>query len=359
MFSQQSQIEVSIHARVDTSQKVIKEIATLWINYLNSVPDSLYSNPYWNTAEKSRFKNFDHSTPYLYQFPSRQLLPYYKPTILSIEKESPCYSIRTIFSADGLEGEYRKSNPWCITKLYAINEAGSWKLINALPVITEKWNRKTEGKITFIFPPQHAYNQDLAARANTFCNKIVKEFNFPDWKAFDFYVTDNGDEMGKLLNFDYYFAGYTTGIGMHENRILLGGIGSEYYPHEFIHLIVPRADRHGLIEEGFATWKGGQKGHTFEEGAGLLANELAKNDTITFTDILHKKWGWQFTAFYTTGAVLCQAAYEKGGVESVKQLLNVPANNEKLVDNLCRVLKIEKKDFEVFLRTSILKYRTR
>ena len=29
-------------------RKEIKEIATLWINYLNSEPDQISENPYWN-----------------------------------------------------------------------------------------------------------------------------------------------------------------------------------------------------------------------------------------------------------------------------------------------------------------------
>ena len=51
-FGQQTKIDVTIHSRVDTTQREIKEIADLWINYLNSKPDSLYDNPYWNNAEK-------------------------------------------------------------------------------------------------------------------------------------------------------------------------------------------------------------------------------------------------------------------------------------------------------------------
>ncbi|MBK6836366.1 MAG: hypothetical protein IPG89_19730 [Bacteroidetes bacterium] len=79
-----------------------------------------------------------------------------------------------------------------------------------------------------------------------------------------FYITDSGDDLGKLLNFDFFYAGYTTGIGMNDNRMLLSGQGSEYYPHEFIHLIVPKYERHWMIEEGFATWKGGTMEKTFE-----------------------------------------------------------------------------------------------
>ncbi len=356
-FGQQRKIEVGLQSRVDTSDNEIKKIAELWIGYLNSKPDSSYANPYWNNAEKIKFKNFDHSKPYLYQYPSKKLLNYYKPTILSIEKEGDNYGIRTIFSADGLQGAYRKSNPWCITKLYAIKENGEWRLKNALPIITENWHKKTLGKITFIYPPYHKFNNDLAIKASQFCNEITEEYKFPEWKPFEFYITQNGDEMGKLLNFDFFFAGYSTGIGMNDNRILLSGLGSEYFPHEFVHLIVPSQDRHWIIEEGFATWKGGQGGKTFEQSAKLFANELAKNDEVTFTDVLNKKWGWQLAAFYTTGAILCNSAYEKGGVKLVSELLKLPDDSENLIDNLCSIFKIEKNDLDDFWRAETLKFK--
>jgi hypothetical protein len=358
-FGQQTNFDVTIHSRVDTTNIETKEVANLWINYLSSKPDSLTDNPYWNNAEKIKFRNFDFSVPYLYQFPSNQLLNYYKPTILSIEKEGDYYGIRTIFAADGLQGEYRKSNPWCITKLYAVQENGEWKLKNALPIITENWNKKTIGKITFIYPPSHNLDEELAKKASRFCDEITEEFQFPQWKPFDFYITNSGDELGKLLNFDFSFAGYTTGIGMNENRMLLSGLGSEFYPHEFIHLIVPDIDRHGLMEEGFATWKGGQGGKTFEESANILANEIYLNQTITFTDILNKKWGWQYAAFYTTGAIFFKAAYDKGGIVLVKKLLETPNDNEKLIQTICSLFEIEKNEIDIFWRSEVLKFKTK
>lgn len=354
-----TRIDVSIHSRVDTSNKEIKEIAALWINYLNSKPDSLYNNPYWNQAEKSTFKDFDFSRAYLYPFSSNQLLRYFNPTILSIEKEGDYYGIRTIFSADGLDGDYRKSNPWCITKLYAIKEGDEWKLKNALPILTENWNRHKVGKITFIYPEHHPFNKKLARKASLFCNQISKAFQFPEWEPFDFYITENGDDLGKLLNFDFFFAGYTTGIAMNDNRMLLGGNGSEYYPHEFVHLIVPKFDRHQLIEEGFATWKGGQAGKTFEESAKILANELSKNDSITFSDILNRKWGWEFAAFYTSGAILCNAVYEKGGVKIISLFLNIKNNDKALISFILELFELKPEELDVFWRTEVLKYNNR
>jgi hypothetical protein len=353
---EQNRIQVDIHSRVDTTNSEIKEIAKLWINYLNSEPDKISDNPNWNEEEKNLYRDFDLSRTLLYQFPSENLLRYYKPKILSIEKEGEHYGIRTLFSANGLEGEYRKSDPWAIQKLYAVKENNEWKLKNALPVITTDWNKKTVGKITFIYPLNHIFNQELAEKANQFCNQITTEFQFPEWKPFDFYITQSGDELGKLLNFDFFFAGYTIGIGLNEKRILLSGFGSEYYPHEFVHLIVPKFDRHGLIEEGFATWKGGQGGKTFEESAKLFANELAKNDTVSFLDVLNRKWGWQYAAFYTTGAILCNSSFKKGGVKLVNEILKIPNDTEKLIDNLCLVFSIDKKDFDNFWRSETLKF---
>ncbi|MFZ6664652.1 hypothetical protein [Peijinzhouia sedimentorum] len=359
ILGQQTKIDVTIHSRVDTTKAEVKEVAELWINYLNSKPDELYDNPYWNQAEKLKYKSFDFSRAYLYQFPSNQLLGYFKPTILSIEKEGDSYGIRTIFSADGLEREYRKSNPWSITKLYAVKENAEWKLKNALPVITENWNRKTIGKITFIFPSDHNFNEELAINASLFCDRITEEFQFPEWDPFDFYITGSGDELGRLLNFDFFFAGYTTGIGMNDNRILLSGLGSEYFPHEFIHLIVPKYERHWIIEEGFATWKGGTMGKTFEESASTLANEIAVNNSITFDDVLNKKWGWQVAAFYTTGAVFCKLAYDKGGVALVKKLLETPNDNEELIQSICSLFEIEQDEINTFWRAEVLKFKSK
>lgn len=114
-----TRIDITIHNRVDTSNIEVREILDLWINYLNSTPDIIKDNPHWNEEEKSKYTDFDFSRRFLYQFSSKHLLNYYKPTILSIEKENNYYSIRTIFFADNLDGVYRNSNPWCITKLYA------------------------------------------------------------------------------------------------------------------------------------------------------------------------------------------------------------------------------------------------
>ncbi|MBI1268511.1 MAG: hypothetical protein GC193_13885 [Cryomorphaceae bacterium] len=352
----QSTFELSLHSRVDSTNKEVMEVVQLWQSYLSSSPDKIYDNPFWNEEEKTKYTDFDFTRASLYPLPADQLLNYYKPTLLSVEKDDVNYVLRTIFNAEGLEGQYKKSNPWCITKVYAVKENGKWRLKNALPMITAHWQRKTVGKITFIYPASHDFNLELAHDAAAFCDDVAKKFQFNDWQPFDYYITKNGDELGELMGFDFFYSGYTTGKGLPESRIVFSGIGSEWFPHEFIHMLVEDQPRHRLIDEGFATWLGGTRGLTFDESAHMLANQLAKNKTVSFNDILNG-WGREYAAFYTTGAIICNLVYEKGGIAAIKKLLNTAPDDEALFETVSELLGISRKNLDAEIRQATLNYR--
>ena len=55
---------------------------------------------------------------------------------------------------------------------------------------------------------------------------------------------------------------------------------------------------------------------------------------------------------------IAKSRYEKGGFKLVNELLKIPNDSEKLLDNLCLIFDIEKKDFDAFWRTDTLKFRT-
>ncbi|MBK6836365.1 MAG: hypothetical protein IPG89_19725 [Bacteroidetes bacterium] len=95
------------------------------------------------------------------------------------------------------------------------------------------------------------------------------------------------------------------------------------------------------------------------QNASALANQLYANETVTFTEVLNKKWGWQYAAFYTTGAVFCKAAYDKGGVSAVKKLLETRNDDEKLVETICTLFKIDKEEINAFWRNEVLKFKTK
>jgi len=353
-FAQKAEFDLTIHNRVDTSKEEVKEIITLWKNYLSSKPDSIYNNPYWNEDEKEMYEDFDFTRQFLYRMPSEKLLKYFSPTVLSIVKKHGAYAIRTLFYADKAAGKTKNSNPWAITEIYAIKENNQWKLKNALPIITRNWNQKTTDKITFIYPPAHQFNDSLAKQANSFCNKLTNKFQLPNWEPFDFYITSKPDKMGRLLGFDFFFVGYATGMSWKRERMLFTGKGSEWYPHEFVHLILPEKNRHFMIEEGFATWQGGSRGKTFKENAAILARKLNQKDTITFNDILTRKWGRKYNALYTTGAIICREVWMKEGAKGIHRLLNIPPDNENLVTNLCDIFEVDKSQLTTLLKEDIL-----
>ena len=114
-----------------------------------------------------------------------------------------------------------------------------------------------------------------------------------------------------------------------------------------------------MIEEGFATWKGGQGGKTFEESVRLLAGELVKNDTVTFSDVLEGEWGWQYASFYTTGAILLNSAYRKGGLAAIKILLDVPNDNAKLMETVCKLFEIDEGDIDRFWRNEVMNFKAK
>jgi uncharacterized protein YcfL len=108
-LEEQNRIQVEIHSRVDTTNTEIKAIATLWINYLNAEPDKISDNPYWNEKEKNAYRDFDFSRTLLYQYPAENLLRYFKPKILSIEKEATAWECRARILSSALTGSGLRS----------------------------------------------------------------------------------------------------------------------------------------------------------------------------------------------------------------------------------------------------------
>jgi hypothetical protein len=351
--------DISITNRVDTTHNSeVKQVFHLWKNYLLSRPDSVYNNPYWNTKEKERFKNFDLSRTSIYQFSAPELLSYYKPTVLAIEKEGNKYSIRTLFYAEGLKGEYKGSNTWGILKIFALKENNEWKLENNFFNETKNWHFKNYGYIQYHYAHSHKFDSLLAFKSIQFCDSIAKVFDFPKTLPFDFYVTKSPDELGLLLGLEYVFAGIAYGKALYDERILLGGFDSEYYPHEFVHFITPNnKNRNDLIEEGFATWLGGSQNKSFTENIDVLAKELFKSDTISLNHILNKNWGWSYNSFYTSGALICQMVFEKRGVKGIKQLLNADTKtDDKMFNELKKLLAYSKEQFIKAWKERLKKY---
>ena len=151
----------SISARVDTSNVEVKKVYHLYKDYLNSKPDSIYRNPYWNDKENERNLNVgyfrvDRAAENMYSsMNAEKYHSYFKPKILQIDLvESGRYLIKTIFSYNTSDKDYVKHSVPYITRLYGVkNLNGDYKLENAISFDTRKWKKYNYKYINYVVHP--------------------------------------------------------------------------------------------------------------------------------------------------------------------------------------------------------------
>lgn len=316
-------ITLQVSARVDTSDSNIKEVLDLYEHYINSQPDSIYDNPYWNSEEKARFKDFDFSRASIYNgINSSQLFRVYTPFVLSVEPKHEKYQIRVMYSTAATEPPYVGSKVWCIHKLNARRENGVWKLENLLGDKTRSWTKVQVEFVEYVFPQEHQFNAERANKALRFCKDIVSRFNPEFNESFKFYLANGVDEMGELENFDYYFSGITTGKA--REGMILSSKGDEFYPHEFIHKLLPVNEHRGhVIEEGLATFLGTKEdAEEYLTMMRKLALDYEKNESYSLENILNNTTPWNgYPSAYPGGALICEVIHEAKGDDGINKLI--------------------------------------
>jgi hypothetical protein len=349
------QIEVPISARVDTSKVVIKKVYKLYKNYLNSKPDSIYKNPFWNSKEndrylKSKLLRVDRSADLMYNFyNSKQYLNYYKPTVLQIDSISKGrYQIKTIFLVNNPEKEYLKFNPDCITKLYAVRGAdGNFLLENCISFDTKNWKKYKFKYINYILHPKCNFNKKEATKAIAFCSKISKLFKIKP-KPFIYYVLPNADELGKLYNFEYWLSYISGQTNLPLNEIFTT-YSNENFPHEFVHLLLNSFDSEStmmiqpmILTEGIATWLAGAGyGETFEIGLIDVSGFLKNKSDVSLEKIMKFEVRKEFdnNVLYVSGGVLFKFVFDKKGIDGVIKLYKCTNDNYKAT--LSELLEME------------------
>lgn len=339
--------KLQISSRVDTTNIEVKEVLKLYENYINSQADSIYDNPYWNSEEKARYKDFDFSRINIYNgISSSELFRIYTPFVLSIEPKNEKYQIRVLYSNSATEAPYVGSKVWCIHKLNATKEEGVWKLENLLEEETKNWMKTQVGFIEYIFPQEHQLNVESANKAMLFCNEVVRRFN-PEFNgAFRFYLANGVDGMGELENFDYIFSGVTTGKA--RESMILSSKGDEFYPHEFIHKLLPvNKDRGQVIEEGLATFLGTKVDMAeYLSVMQKLAKDFNKKESFTLENVLNNQTTWNgYPVAYPGGALICEVVHELKGDMGINKLARGKANGYDEIMRLTQdILQLDEKD---------------
>ncbi len=374
-------IDLSITVRVDTTDADVRAVYDLVRNFLSTRPDSLYDNPYWNDSEKKKYADPFPARRMIFQ--SSDIVRSFPPKVLSIEKEGDYYCIRTLFYRENLEEPYKSSNPWAIQRLYAKKveikkkkgektdeetqdssqveekkkeDIKEFRLFDPLRILTKDWKRERIGPIEYYYPFNHYFDRRAGNAMAQFCRGMRNKYGVPNVEPIEFYICRSVDEMAQIVGLDY-FLGPTSGRTHAPNAQVFTALGSEWYPHEVMHVYFRDYKPHFILMEGVATYEGGSMNKSFDSMVVELAEYLNKNDTITFQQILDSPYleGGSMI-FYTVGAVLCKMADQKGGPALVKVLLESGIENEQLYQKIEAVLGIPQDKVTEVLRAKVKEY---
>jgi hypothetical protein len=325
-FAQKYKVNMKLGFWADTvGYPVDQQIAQLYKNYLESSPDSIYDNPYWNSAEKKEYHDFDFSRGVIMnkEFPASALFKVYTCYVLKIDKKNDNYYIQSMLFSENPDSLFARFNPAAIMKYYVVKEGSEYKLANSLKYETADWEQKDWKYVSYRFNKNKFYSDSLARLSDLFCDSIMTRFNFPAPKRIHYYVVDGIHEVAFLLGYDHHTFGFAQGRSL--NNMIISGNGTVYHPHELVHQLIPQnPKRYHLLEEGFATWLGGSMGNDYKHLSQKYASDYCAIDTSSF------HWAWQCGVLncYALFAIVIDMVHENFNDAAVLQLVDAPIASE-------------------------------
>jgi hypothetical protein len=280
-------------------------------------------------------------------------------TVVGVIPATPndsAYVVR-IFYAHG--DSARGISPLALQRLYALRERGApfgFKLSGALPRMTQSWDRRTKGRITFWYSPATKPNRARIDRSARFVDSVAELFDVPPPKHLDVYVGPSMDEVDRAIGLDFYpepsGPGQRSG-GRDFGSILLVGnpaIG-EAYLHEFVHAVLGPHIRPGnhLLNEGVATWLGGSRGRTPEQIYAVVRDYQRADSTLTFSRLMRTDFRDDDTIraadlLYGSGALVANAVYRKRGIAGVLRLYRTGGDADALLRAIAAELGLAPND---------------
>jgi len=314
-------IDVHINPGVDTSDAKIKMIIETWKNYLKYT-DTLGKSytAYWNKEEQTTFKNYDFLA---YEFSQN----WYKrghQNIVSVQHiEDDLFKLRVQFY-------YKDSLSVTLASLinfYARKIGDRYYLENAFKHRTKDWQNKAVGHITYVYPKEHFFDVDLANKMNLFIDSIALVFDIKEVQPINFIFTDSWEQTQHAKGVDFYMGegnywkpqGRVNGF----NNWLFSGRGSEWYPHEVIHLyLYPLYKNAAQLHEGIACFLGGHLGKDLSFHYKRLYAYLLKHPEIDLSNLFDFYYmDAETNPTHVISGLFTEIAYERGGIRLVKELL--------------------------------------
>lgn len=310
-------------------------------------------------SESQKFMRWPQVSQSLSLFYDGRFFDVHKPMIIAIYTEGNDTIAKLNFTrVDSLDVATSMA-----TVNFGITKSGDQlKLQNMVYLNSRNWETKHVGNIEYRFPKTHPFALETA--------KKMQEFNLYAAQLFQtepieikYYICESNIELGRLQGFDFKYDMYnmnnSSGLTDVNHNIIYAGNGSEYYPHELVHLYtykwegVPRY--HEWFDEGLATYLGGSRDQPLEWHLSGLAEWLEQNESVDLSDpfSLPRQINDNTGSMYVIGGLICKLAFEKGGMDAIKKLFLAGPNDEDFYKGIEEVFGVKKEELNDFLRTSL------
>lgn len=341
----------------------VKEISTLWKNYVESYSayhkkqTSHYSNDssllkYWNKEELSKGTGdmLEYSTLGS-RIPMYIIGEHYTFDIRKLNDE-----FYEIFTQLRLNKDSIDETTLMIYRVCAKKENGKYKLYNAFfPEKQVLKSLKTES-INYYYPYSYIMDKSkLKETKNTIkkFEEIQKAYQIKLEAPIIYIVANSFDECDRILGMPYtVFRNYYkyTGMTISPNVILSC---TPDHLHEMVHtLFMPTyPNATGLFQEGIATYYGGSNGKNFKENINLLKEYLNENPNTDLADVDSYQVLWKdgFNPMYAVGALLIEEALKIGGTTKVLDLFQYSSEDEAIE----KVFNISKNEINPFIKNLV------
>ncbi len=351
---------IYINYDIDTNVFKVAEPLNLWLNFLSTKDDSIGAK-YWNAQE---IEQYGEKSYFLIerelQFGTDNyllLLSYVNIKILNISKIEEYYKITSLME---FPAKNSISNIQYIFHVYAGLENGELKLFNPLSINTKLYlNSTTVGFIKYHYPKSHTFNYKLAKKQNDFLKSLSKHFEVP-MDTVDYYFASTNEEIQRIRGFDFIIGNSGTmipsGKSDFQNRMVFSSGLGEYYPHEFVHILLKPhyPNCHFWINEGVATYFGMSRGKDLNWHLKRLNEYLIKHPEIDLNDMLKLKSVDQFTDYrYALGGFIVKKAFEKGGYDLIKKLMDSGKTNNEFYNALEKYLGVKQESLNKYIREEL------
>lgn len=365
--SAQSPQPVSLGFGIDTTRADVRSIVRLAVAYVARNGTAPLPDPLWLDAEQRAGRRHDLAANFVFQgFPA---------TVVGVIPTGPAndeYVVKLLFARIDGTGNVQ---PIALERLYAVRQAGDWRLSGALDRLTRDWTIERTGLLRFHYAPGFTPDVHKREQAAAFVDSVARMFAVPPPPLLDYYVTRSTEEYHRILGLDFFVlpSGPDEGRGgqaIPEADVVLAGDPQqgEAYLHELVHSVLqrdtPRSSWNGIVTEGIATWLGGSRGRPAASMIELLRDYQRQYSQTTLRQLLEgpSPFGWrkeETDAFYATGALIAATAMAESGVRGLRALLATEPGTDAAFAAIERIRPASTRNAEDWWRTYRIDQRAR